>query len=249
MYQFSQEQLLFMQQMTTMITAQVANQVAQQVAGAMAGAQQQGGTGAAQNPNQNVDPTKRGVADPGMFDGSISKFEEWWSKMKAFVIVSNSTSPRARNQKSGQDAWVVVAATPSPVHLMIFQRVKMRNLLPNMQFLTYGLENLNLSSSGIYLQPVKVPDHQPLSLWRWSQISSSPVYALYRWVLQLSGYFDPLVLWRIHQTVSMYKDFGGVSGGMWATPHFSSPSIENWRSWNENESWGAWESVRRFFKR
>ncbi|KAI5992445.1 hypothetical protein EDD15DRAFT_2197027 [Pisolithus albus] len=95
-----------------------------------------------------------------------------------------------------------------------------------MQFLTYGLENLNLSSSGIYLQPVKVPDHQPLSLWRWSQISSSPVYALYRWVLQLSGYFDPLVLWRIHQTVSVYKDFGGLSGGIYEFQTGSRPEVE-----------------------
>ncbi|KAI6001859.1 hypothetical protein EDD15DRAFT_2192602 [Pisolithus albus] len=29
----------------------------------------------------------------------------------------------------------------------------------------------------------------------------------------------------------------------------SSAPIENWGSWKENESWRAWESVRRFFKR
>ncbi|KIK21924.1 hypothetical protein PISMIDRAFT_11950 [Pisolithus microcarpus 441] len=35
------------------------------------------------------DPAKKGAADPGKYDGSISRFEEWWSKMKVYLQLAN----------------------------------------------------------------------------------------------------------------------------------------------------------------
>ncbi|KAI6009205.1 hypothetical protein PISMIDRAFT_98654 [Pisolithus microcarpus 441] len=35
------------------------------------------------------DPAKKGAADPGKYNGSISRFEEWWSKMKAYLQLAN----------------------------------------------------------------------------------------------------------------------------------------------------------------
>ncbi|KIK19289.1 hypothetical protein PISMIDRAFT_13798 [Pisolithus microcarpus 441] len=35
------------------------------------------------------DPAKKGVSDPRKYDGSIARFEEWWSKMKAYLQLAN----------------------------------------------------------------------------------------------------------------------------------------------------------------
>ncbi|KAI6021165.1 hypothetical protein EDC04DRAFT_2901427 [Pisolithus marmoratus] len=70
-----EDMLQFMQQLSVM--------VGQQVTTAIATKRQPGMTG-----NAQVDPTKWGIADPGQFNASISKFEEWWSKMRAFMALA-----------------------------------------------------------------------------------------------------------------------------------------------------------------
>ncbi|KAI6116442.1 hypothetical protein F5141DRAFT_1213042 [Pisolithus sp. B1] len=72
----TEDMLQFMQQLSVMVGQQVATAVAAQQQNRPAGA------------GASVDPTKRGIADLGQFDGSISKFEEWWLKMWAFVAIT-----------------------------------------------------------------------------------------------------------------------------------------------------------------
>ncbi|KAI6114202.1 hypothetical protein F5141DRAFT_1213337 [Pisolithus sp. B1] len=68
--------LNFMQQLLMMVSQQVATTIIANLP------QQQG------HQQQQVDPTKWGIADLGQFNGSILKFEEWWSKMHAFMAIT-----------------------------------------------------------------------------------------------------------------------------------------------------------------
>ncbi|KIK13234.1 hypothetical protein PISMIDRAFT_18130 [Pisolithus microcarpus 441] len=54
------------------------------------------------------DPAKKGAADPGKYDGSISRFEEWWSKMKAYLQLVNFAT-------AAQDCLVVWTRLEGPV--------------------------------------------------------------------------------------------------------------------------------------
>ncbi|KIK22845.1 hypothetical protein PISMIDRAFT_101727 [Pisolithus microcarpus 441] len=54
------------------------------------------------------DPAKKGAADPGRYDGSISRFEEWWSKMKAYLQLANFAT-------AAQDCLAVWTRLEGPV--------------------------------------------------------------------------------------------------------------------------------------
>ncbi|KIK13026.1 hypothetical protein PISMIDRAFT_18280 [Pisolithus microcarpus 441] len=54
------------------------------------------------------DPAKKGAADPGKYDGSISRFEEWWSKMKAYLQLANFAT-------AAQDCLTVWTRLEGPV--------------------------------------------------------------------------------------------------------------------------------------
>ncbi|KIO06249.1 hypothetical protein M404DRAFT_24978 [Pisolithus tinctorius Marx 270] len=58
--------------------------VVQAMAAAMAQAMQQYMPAPAAVQMTNFDPTKRGVAEPGTFDGSVAKYEEWAIRMRAY---------------------------------------------------------------------------------------------------------------------------------------------------------------------
>ncbi|KIK22139.1 hypothetical protein PISMIDRAFT_11842 [Pisolithus microcarpus 441] len=77
------------------ITAHVSTSVAQELIQANARA----GRG---------DPAKKGAADPGKYDGSISRFEEWWSKMKAYLQLANFAA-------TSQDCFAVWTRLEGPV--------------------------------------------------------------------------------------------------------------------------------------
>ncbi|KIK17154.1 hypothetical protein PISMIDRAFT_112006, partial [Pisolithus microcarpus 441] len=50
----------------------------------------------------------KGVSDPGKYDGSISRFEEWWSKMKAYWQLANFAT-------TSQDCLAVWTQLEGPV--------------------------------------------------------------------------------------------------------------------------------------
>ncbi|KAI6045853.1 hypothetical protein EDC04DRAFT_2598447 [Pisolithus marmoratus] len=71
--------LQFMEQLSLVVSQQVAAAIVT----ILPQAQQQRGR------DEPVNPIKWDIADLGQFDSSISKFEEWWSKMKAYVTLAS----------------------------------------------------------------------------------------------------------------------------------------------------------------